>query len=793
MLSMKRLSTFTATKIQLNVRCNSKSGFLERQINKHCSINLTKLCSSLSTLHNLTHKSRHPQLVKFNAEYKAALALFRRSNLTQISTLFSNPSRGIHTSSAKYSQPNDDKDQNKNDKKKQEDATLSSLLMKAAFWMIATSIFIIMSTLMVPGDTTSPNEVVRYVSWNEFVYNMLAKGEVEQLIVRPDIEVVTIILYEGAIVKGRRATHRVHHMNIGDIHRFEEKLRNVEKSLGVKEGVRVIYDRNGGLASKVITTLLIAALVISLLYSSKNMRMNINLGGFSQLSRAKFTLVDSMSGQGKGVKFDDVAGLREAKIEVMEFVDYLKRPEHYKSLGAKVPKGALLLGPPGCGKTLLAKAVATEANVPFLSMNGSEFIEMIGGLGAARVRDLFKEAASRAPCIIYIDEMDAVGRARSSGAGSWAPGGGGGGESEQTLNQLLVEMDGMRSRDGVVVLASTNRADVLDKALLRPGRFDRHILIDLPTLQEREEIFERHCKSIVLEELPPYYLKRLAYLTPGFSGADIANVCNEAALRAATNKQNIVRAQDLQHAIEKVVGGTEKRSHALSPVEKRVVAYHEAGHALTGWLLEHTEALLKVTIVPRTNLALGFAQYTGSDQKLYSKQELFDRMCMALGGRAAEAITFNSVTSGAQNDLEKVTKIAYAQVRIYGMSPEVGLVSFPDKETGKSPFSNKLKNLIDLEARKLIANAYYRTEGILRENQDKLIALAEELLKKETLNFEDVKAILGPPPFPRKKFIDPVEFENNLKSLEQAATPQEPSNLGAPSAKSDQPGIDHLI
>ncbi|KPI92022.1 Paraplegin [Papilio xuthus] len=788
MLSMKRLSTFTATKIPLNVRCNQKSGYLEKQINKHCSISVSKLCSSLSTLHNLTHKSKHPQLVKFNAEYKAALALFKRSNLNQISALFSNPSRSLHTSSTRYNQPNVDKDKNKKEKKKEDDATLSSLFMKAAFWMIATSIFIIMSSLMVPADSSSPNEVVRYVSWNEFVYNMLAKGEVEQLIVRPDIEVVTIILYEGAIIKGRRATHRVHHMNIGDIQRFEEKLRNIEKSLGVKE---VIYDRNGGLASKVITTLLIAALVISLLYSSKNMRMNINLGGFSQLSRAKFTLIDSMSGQGKGVKFDDVAGLREAKIEVMEFVDYLKRPEHYKSLGAKVPKGALLLGPPGCGKTLLAKAVATEANVPFLSMNGSEFIEMIGGLGAARVRDLFKEAASRGPCIIYIDEMDAVGRARASGGGAWAPGGG---ESEQTLNQLLVEMDGMRSRDGVVVLASTNRADVLDKALLRPGRFDRHILIDLPTLQEREEIFERHCKSIVLEELPPYYLKRLAYLTPGFSGADIANVCNEAALRAATNKQNIVRAQDLQYAIEKVVGGTEKRSHAMSPAEKRVVAYHEAGHALVGWLLEHTEALLKVTIVPRTNLALGFAQYTGSDQKLHSKEELFDRMCMALGGRAAEAITFNSVTSGAQNDLDKVTKIAYAQVRIYGMSPQVGLVSFPDKDTGKSPFSNKLKNLIDLEARQLIANAYYRTESILKANQDKLINLAEELLKKETLSFEDVKAILGPPPFPRKKFIDPVEFENNLKSLEQAATPQESPNVGAPSAKpGGQPGIDHLI
>lgn len=657
---------------------------------------------------------------------------------------------------------------------------MPSLLLKAAFWMLTTSILVIASTLLVPSDNTQ-SELIRYVSWNEFVYSMLSKGEVEELVVRPDMEVVTIILHEGAVIKGKRSSHRVYHMNVGDIHRFEEKLRDIEKGLGVKEGVRVIYDRNGGVAGKVITTLLIAALLLSFLYSTKSMKMNINLGGFSQLSRAKFTLVDSVSGQGRGVKFEDVAGLREAKVEVMELVDYLKRPEHYKGLGAKVPKGALLLGPPGCGKTLLAKAVATEAKVPFLSMNGSEFIEMIGGLGAARVRDLFKEAASRAPCIIYIDEMDAVGRARSSGSASWGPGGG---ESEQTLNQLLVEMDGMKSREGVIVLASTNRADVLDKALLRPGRFDRHILIDLPTLQEREEIFQRHLKCIVLEELPAHYVKRLAYMTPGFSGADIANVCNEAALHAARHRQPLVRAANLEYAVERGVGGTEKRSHAISPAEKRIVAYHESGHALAGWLLEHTDALLKVTIVPRTNMALGFAQYTTSDQKLYTTEELFDRMCMALGGRAAEAIVFNSITSGAQNDLEKVTKIAYAQVRVYGMSAKVGLVSFPGLQArGRSPFSRSFKSLMDLEARRIIADAYFRTEALLRENRDKLNALAEELLKRETLTFKQVEAILGPPPFPRKKLIDPVEFENTLRNLEKAAADDEPAQLGAASAK----------
>ncbi|XP_026742388.1 paraplegin [Trichoplusia ni] len=777
MLSITRLPALSVPKIQQKLIFLLKNGVVEKHINKQCQNDIVKLCRSFSVLHSLTNKSKNPQLRQFNAEYKAACNLLKRSSLPSINSF--THTRGFHTTIANNS-PQSDRDPNKDDKdKKKKNEEMSSLMMKAAFWMFTTFILIMMSSLIVPGDSNQ-NELIRYVSWNEFVYSMLTKGEVEELIVRPDLEVVTIILYEGAIIKGKRSNHRVFHMNVGDIHRFEEKLREIEKNLGVKEGVRVIYDRNGSVAGKVITTLLIAAVILSFLYSTKSMRMNINLGGFNQLGRAKFTLVDSMSGQGKGVKFEDVAGLKEAKVEVMEFVDYLKRPEHYKSLGAKVPKGALLLGPPGCGKTLLAKAVASEANVPFLSMNGSEFIEMIGGLGAARVRDLFKEACSRAPCIIYIDEMDAVGRARSSGPQSWGPGGG---EGEQTLNQLLVEMDGMKSREGVVVLASTNRADVLDKALLRPGRFDRHILIDLPTLQEREEIFNRHLKNIVLEDLPDFYVKRLAYLTPGFSGADIANVCNEAALHAARHKQTIVRATDLEYAVERVVGGTEKRSHAMSPVEKRVVAYHEAGHALTGWLLEHTDALLKVTIVPRTNMALGFAQYTPSDQKLYNKEELFDRMCMALGGRAAEAIIFNSITSGAQNDLEKVTKIAYAQIRVYGMSQSVGLLSFPDiKEHGKSPFSKMLKNLIDLEARKLIANAYYRTEKLLRDNEKKLKRLAEELLKRETLNFKDVELILGPPPYPRKKFIDPVEFENSLKNLEKAAVP-DTTPVGAPSAK----------
>lgn len=453
----------------------------------------------------------------------------------------------------------------------------------------------------------------------------------------------------------------------------------------------------------------------------------------------------------------------------MEFVDYLKQPERYQKLGAKVPRGALLLGPTGCGKTLLAKAVATEAQVPFLSMNGSEFIEMIGGLGAARVRDLFKQAKKRSPCIIYIDEIDAIGRQRE---GSGGMSGMSSGESEQTLNQLLVEMDGMASKEGVLMLASTNRGDVLDKALLRPGRFDRHILIDLPNLQERREIFEKHLSGISLEEAPAKYSKRLSILTPGFSGADIANVCNEAALHAARNSQKVVKVANLEYAVERLVGGTEKRSSALDQAERRTVAYHEAGHAIVGWMLPESDVLLKVTIVPRTSLALGFAQYTPKDQKLYSKENLIDKMCMALGGRAAEAMTFNRITTGAQNDLEKVTKIAYAQIRQFGMNEEIGLVSFPEEgeedQGTEKPYSKFLQNKIDMEARKMVNEAYDKTAQLLEQHKDKLEKLAEALLVQETLNYDQVVELIGPPAFEAaKRKIEPVEFEDSLKSLTQ--------------------------
>ncbi|CRK90142.1 CLUMA_CG003858, isoform A [Clunio marinus] len=716
-----------------------------RVINSECSAFLKMLSRSLNL----------PQYAIVRSLNSFILKCQNKDNIKRNET--ENKKNEPHPSfkpDGKYDPPDEEKDP---DKEK-----FMAVISKTLFTMFLIFTFL---SLMVPPKNR-PENATRYVSWNEFVHHMLAVGEVREIIVHPDLEMVTIILYDGAVVKGRRLSTNVYHMAI-DTTRFEDKLRDVEKRLGVKDSVSISFDRGGDLAGKIFFSLVSLVVILALLSKLRGVKGPFSMETFTQLGRAKFTLVDPVEG-GRGVFFKDVAGLQEAKQEVVEFVDYLKSPERYQKLGAKVPRGALLLGPPGCGKTLLAKAVATEAKVPFLSMNGSEFIEMIGGLGAARVRDLFKEAKKRSPCIIYIDEIDAIGRQRE---GSSAMSGMSSGESEQTLNQLLVEMDGMASKEGVLMLASTNRADVLDKALLRPGRFDRHILIDLPNLQERQEIFEKHLSGVKLEEPPSKYSKRMAILTPGFSGADIANVCNEAALHAARLSQKIVKVKNLEYAVERLVGGTEKRSSSLSQSERRTVAYHEAGHAIVGWMLPNSDVLLKVTIVPRTSLALGFAQYTPKDQKLYSKENLLDKMCMALGGRAAEAMIFNRITTGAQNDLEKVTQIAYAQIRQFGMNERVGLISFPEEREdsmGEKPYSKHLQNMIDEEARRMINDVYNKTEQVLKDNRDKLEKLAETLLLKETLNYDEVVELIGPPLHEAaKKKIEPVEFEHSLNSLSQ--------------------------
>jgi AFG3 family protein len=447
------------------------------------------------------------------------------------------------------------------------------------------------------------------------------------------------------------------------------------------------------------------------------------------------------------ITFDNVAGLDEAKEEVQEIVEFLKKPEKFTRLGGKIPKGALLVGPPGTGKTLLAKAVAGEAGVPFFTLSGSDFVEMFVGVGAARVRDLFKQAKEKAPCIIFIDEIDAIGRSRGKGQ---MPGSND--ERENTLNSLLVEMDGFGTDSGVIVVAATNRPDVLDSALLRPGRFDRQISIDKPDINGREAIFKVHLKPIkTADDVDP---KKCAAQTPGFAGAEIANVCNEAALIAARRNKDAVDMQDFQDAVDRVIGGLEKKNKIISPDEKKIVAYHEAGHAVAGWFLEHADPLVKVSIVPRGVAALGYAQYLPKEQFLYQTEQLIDEMCMTLGGRAAEQIIFNKISTGALSDLERVTKMAYSIVSVYGMNEKIGNVSFYDSKADgykmTKPYSETTAETIDEEVRKLIASAYDRTITLLTSKKSELEILAKELLEKEILFQADLEKLIGKRPFEKE-------------------------------------------
>ncbi|MDP1817043.1 MAG: ATP-dependent zinc metalloprotease FtsH [Leadbetterella sp.] len=456
------------------------------------------------------------------------------------------------------------------------------------------------------------------------------------------------------------------------------------------------------------------------------------------------------------ITFQDVAGLDEAKEELTEIVEFLKKPGKYTELGGKIPKGALLVGPPGTGKTLMAKAVAGEASVPFFSLSGSDFVEMFVGVGAARVRDLFKQAKEKAPCIIFIDEIDAVGRSRGKGS---MPGGND--ERENTLNSLLVEMDGFGSDSGIIILAATNRPDVLDPALLRPGRFDRQISVDVPDINGREAIFKVHLKPIKFaKEVDP---KKLAAQTPGFAGAEIANVCNEAALLAARRGKKQVEMKDFQDAIDREIGGLEKRNKLISPEEKEIVAYHEAGHAIAGWFLEHANPLVKVSIVPRGIAALGYAQYLPKEQYLYRTEQLFDEMCMTLGGRAAEEVIFGKISTGALSDLEKITKLAYSMVTVYGMNEKIGNVSYYDSK-GQSeysftkPYSELTAQVIDEEVKKMIDLAYSATKDLLSEHRDKLEILAKALLEREIIYQHDLVGLIGERPFDKptvyQEFLD---------------------------------------
>lgn len=478
------------------------------------------------------------------------------------------------------------------------------------------------------------------------------------------------------------------------------------------------------------------------------------------------------------ITFADAAGLEEAKEEIREIVDFLKTPEKFTKLGGKIPKGALLVGPPGTGKTLLAKAVAGEAGVPFFTLSGSDFVEMFVGVGAARVRDLFKQAKEKAPCIIFIDEIDAIGRSRGRGQ---MPGSND--ERENTLNSLLVEMDGFSTDVGVIILAATNRPDVLDSALLRPGRFDRQISIDKPDILGREAIFKVHLKPVQLDESVD--AKKLAAQTPGFAGAEIANVCNEAALIAARKDKNKVDMHDFQDAVDRVIGGLEKKNKLISPEEKKIVAYHEAGHAVAGWFLEHADPLVKVSIVPRGVAALGYAQYLPKEQFLYQTEQLLDEMCMALGGRAAEEIIFGKISTGALSDLERITKMAYSIVSVYGMNDKVGNVSYYDSKQQDGynftkPYSESTAQLIDEEVKKLIEKAYVRTKKLLSDKKKELEILAKELLKREIIFQSDLEDLIGKRPFENQTayeaftnsgFANGTEKEANEKK--EAENPEE--------------------
>ncbi|KAF8938308.1 peptidase family M41-domain-containing protein [Dissophora ornata] len=596
----------------------------------------------------------------------------------------------------------------------------------------------------------SPSDMSREITWQDFRSTFLDRGLVDRLVVLNRNRVKVYLRHEGSgSIPGTLGQPHgtTYTFSIGSVEAFERKLDEAQSELGIpgSERIPVSYRDEVNVLGTLIHFAPTLLLVGVLVYMARKGPGGAGQGIFG-VGKSKAKLFNQETDI--AVKFKDVAGMDEAKVEIMEFVKFLKNPAAYERLGAKIPKGAILSGPPGTGKTLLAKATAGEAGVPFLSVSGSEFVEMFVGVGASRVRDLFATAKKQSPCIIFVDEIDAIGKARGKGGQL-----GGNDERESTLNQLLVEMDGFGSNEHVVVLAGTNRPDVLDDALMRPGRFDRHIAIDRPDIKGRGDIFKVHLRPIKTTEDIPKLAQKLAALTPGFSGADIHNVCNEAALIAARHNQDTVVEADFEAAIERVIVGLEKKSKVLSPEEKKTVAYHEAGHAVAGWYLEHADPLLKVSIIPRGVGALGYAQYLPKDQYLYSTQQLMDRMCMTLGGRVSEHIFFGVITTGAQDDLQKVTKMAYAQVATYGMDSELGPLSYgnPDKENQfTKPYSEQTGQLIDNQVRSLIGQAFRKTTDLLTERRGDVEKVARLLMEKEVLNRSDMERLLGKRPFQDK-------------------------------------------
>ncbi|XP_078483374.1 mitochondrial inner membrane m-AAA protease component AFG3L2 [Ciona intestinalis] len=583
------------------------------------------------------------------------------------------------------------------------------------------------------------------ITWKEFTTRFLANKMVEKIVVKDSSKAEISV----SSMPGQTLT-----FNIGSLDSLERNLEHIQNEMGVPISERVYVQYENSVSwGRMFSTYVVPALSIFIMY--RFLKQGINLTPRTKPGASKSKMFNPFSvgettaqviKQGDiKVSFKDVAGCEEAKIEILEFVNFLKNPKKYEELGAKIPKGAILSGPPGTGKTLLAKATAGEASVPFISVSGSEFLEMFVGVGASRVRDMFTLARDNAPCILFIDEIDAIGRKRSE------KGFGGNSEADQTLNQLLVEMDGFNTvGTNVVVLSGTNRSDVLDPALLRPGRFDRQIHVGLPDIKGRSSIFKVHLKPLKTDLDKIALSRKMAARTPGFSGADIANICNEAALIAAREAATSIEEKHFASAIERVVAGLEKKSQVLQPNEKKTVAYHEAGHAVVSWFLEHGDPLLKVSIVPRGK-GLGYALYQPKELYLYTAEQIGDRMCTALGGRCAEKIFFDRITTGAQDDLQKVTQMAYAQVTQYGMSETVGQVSFTDKGNSlHKPFSEATAQLIDEEARRIINEAYEKTLALIGEKKDLIEKLAQRLLEQEHLERQDLVEILGERPFKEK-------------------------------------------
>ena len=610
-------------------------------------------------------------------------------------------------------------------------------------WGIILVALILVQVLGNFNGTTKP------ITFDEFSRKILKTHSASKIVIVNN-EMVEIYLKDSAFLrpefKALQRTGPQYVIKNQSEQTFSTQLTDAQKTFPDNEKVYPEIEQRGDWTNWIQYLLPLGLLLLLVMFFMRR----VGGGGGNQIfsiGKSKATLFDKDTNV--NITFNDVAGLEEAKVEIKEIVEFLKTPQKYVALGAKIPKGALLVGPPGTGKTLLAKAVAGEAKVPFFSLSGSDFVEMFVGVGASRVRDLFRQAKEKAPCIIFIDEIDAIGRARGRNVAQ-----GSNDERENTLNQLLTEMDGFTNTSGIIILAATNRADILDRALLRPGRFDRQIYVDMPDLNERREIFKVHLKPLKTDGTLD--IEFLAKQTPGFSGADIANVCNEAALIAARRDKKLIEKQDFLDAVDRVVGGLEKKNRLISPSEKKVIAFHEAGHALVSWLLEYAHPLVKVTIIPRGK-SLGAAWYLPEERQITTTEQMMDEMCAALGGRAAEEVMFGRISTGALSDLEKITKQAYAMIMYYGLNKKVGNVSFYDSSGGNEynftkPYSEKTAQMIDEEVSQMVETAYIKTKELIKTHQAQLIEVAQQLLDKEVIFKEDLETIIGKRPFEKEEY-----------------------------------------